>query len=158
MKPDELWNQLKSAIAPNRLNALVFTSLLSMPEFKESAQLFAPLLKLSTQIKNIASADVVKLYELGCELNHAAVCYQTHKKIILKQIHNDLRYWDWRDNNLAIKVAKHHPSDVLREIKKQARKSKIDWKKDLVDHHRQVAEVALQLLGRDQLAQSMKAQ
>lgn len=146
---------LKAAIGPRRINALIFTSLLSMPEFKANPQLITSLLKLSTTIDHIPTSDILQLYALCQYANLQKSCFAAHRKRLLKHMRQLIHHWEWFENPHIKTIASHHPSDALRLIKTMAKTQKIDWRTDLTKSFRQAAQVALQQLGRHQLAESM---
>ncbi len=145
---------LREAIKPKKMNALIFSLLLNVPELKDNKNLFQSLLKFSLTLPHLADDDLMKLYYLANSYHLGSELYAAHRKrlfnFLLKRINN---YWYIFDDIKLI--AAHHPSDALKMIKAQAKLNNMDWKKQPIYEAIDPTVMALKRLGRHQLAETI---
>ena len=79
---DEFEHDLKTRLSPKKLDSLLFTTLISVPELSLNPDIYPALLKLSIKIKNVANHDLLKLYELATNLQDRTTCYAVHRKAL----------------------------------------------------------------------------
>lgn len=149
------YDEFKKNLSPLKINGIIFSLLLQLPELSKNNLLFPVLVDIAYKIKYLDMADKITLYKLSHSMGYKNY-YEYFKNNVIQYQSKKLKTEKHIDKEVALLMADNNPSDALKLVKKQGRLIAKNWHENLKYNVHEVAIKALNNLGRTQKASEIE--